>query len=423
MNTARSGPSPKLLLVSTQHWPFSARLAVAFAGLGWRVEAVCPRGHVLAATRAVQRVHGYSLRDPLAALATAITSGAPDFIIPCDDSAVVRLHRVGQRNPALQALIANCLGNPDACLEATRREALMAAARAEQIRTPESADIGSLAELEAWQQRQGLPLVLKADGTFGGTGVAIVREPGELEPAYHAVSARPGPLRILKRMLVNQDHSLLDQLRDRRSGGLIAQQYIRGRPANRAVACWRGAVLAGTSVEALDTLSATGAAILVRAIDRPEMDQAAERLVRRLGLSGLCGFDFMLEEGSGKAYLIEVNPRATPVTALALAPGRDLVAALSRQLLGRPVADRPDLGQHERIAMFPGTWLKNPDDPVLLSAHHDVPWDEPALVQACIDFDYAGTPFWQRWLQLHRQGGAGLPSLQAPDGRVYRRSR
>ncbi|ROH91967.1 ATP-grasp domain-containing protein [Stagnimonas aquatica] len=413
-------PAPsRLLLVATQHWPFPARLAIAFAEAGWQVEAVGPRGHVLGSTSAVRRLHPYSLLDPLAALIAAIEQGAPDFIIPCDDSAVVRLHRVAQQRPALRPLIERSLGNPDACLEATRREALMAAARAEQVRIPETAEIRSLADLQAWQRQQGWPLVLKADGTFGGTGVAIIREAQELEPAYRAVSAKPSALRILKRLLVNHDHFLLDQLRDRQSQGLIAQQYIAGRPANRAVACWQGEVLAGSSVEALATLSATGAATLIQPIEHPEMEQAARRLVRRLGLSGLCGFDFMLEAASGRAYLIEVNPRATPVTALALGPGRDLVAALSRQWLGQAVADRPALTNRGQIAMFPGTWLKNPEDPALETAHHDVPWEQPALVQACIDFDYAGTPFWRRWARRHSPMAA---SLTAPDGRIYRRS-
>jgi formate-dependent phosphoribosylglycinamide formyltransferase (GAR transformylase) len=423
MSTNEVAAPPRLLLVATQHWPFSARLANAFAAVGWQVEAVAPRGHVLGTSAAVRRLHPYSLLNPLAALIAAIEQGAPDYVIPCDDSAVVRLHRVAQQRPALRALIAHSLGNPEACLEATRREALMAAARAEQVRIPETAEIHSLADLQAWQrQQQGWPLVLKADGTFGGTGVAIIRDAQELEPAYRTVAARPSALRILKRLLVNHDHFLLDQLRDRQSQGLIAQQYIAGHPANRAVACWQGEVLAGGSVEALATLNATGAATLIQPIEHAEMEQAARRLVRRLGLSGLCGFDFMLEADSGRAYLIEVNPRATPASALALGPGQDLVAALSRQLLGRAIADRPALTTRGQIAMFPGTWLKNPDDPALATAHHDVPWEQPALVQACIDFDYAGTPFWQRWTQRRRQGDS-LPQLRAPDGRGYRRSR
>jgi len=59
----------------------------------------------------------------------------------------------------------------------------------------------------------------------------------------------------------------------------------------------------------------------MRLIDSCEMSIVAEKIVRRLHLSGLIGFDFMLEEQTGNPYLIEVNPRATQVGHLTLAQG------------------------------------------------------------------------------------------------------
>src|SRR5262249_9006809 len=50
---------------------------------------------------------------------------------------------------------------------------------------------------------------------------------------------------------------------------------------------------------------------VVRIIDHPGMAEAARRLVGRFGLSGFCGFDFILTE-TGEAQLLELNPRATP---------------------------------------------------------------------------------------------------------------
>ena len=40
---------------------------------------------------------------------------------------------------------------------------------------------------------------------------------------------------------------------------------------------------------------------------------AAEKMVSRLNLSGIHGFDLMLETQTNQAYLIEINPRATQV--------------------------------------------------------------------------------------------------------------
>ena len=56
-----------------------------------------------------------------------------------------------------------------------------------------------------------------------------------------------------------------------------------------------------------------------------------------MGLSGLCGFDFMQEANTGKAYLIEINPRATQVGHLTLGGGRDLPAALYGAVTGQPI--------------------------------------------------------------------------------------
>jgi hypothetical protein len=80
---------------------------------------------------------------------------------------------------------------------------------------------------------------------------------------------------------------------------------------------------------------------------------AVARLVRRLGISGLWGADFVLTP-AGAAYLIEVNPRATPVCHLPLGPGRDLPTALVSMLQGG-VSRAPPAGiTQDVIALFSG---------------------------------------------------------------------
>jgi hypothetical protein len=103
-------------------------------------------------------------------------------------------------------------------------------------------------------------------------------------------------------------------------------------------------------------------------------------------LSGLWGFDFVLQAGSGLAYLIEVNPRATPICHLALGPGRDLPAALLAALHSGSAAEaRPTRIDGELVAMFPGEWQRDPASPFLRCAHHDVPWEEVAFIRDCLD--------------------------------------
>jgi hypothetical protein len=107
-------------------------------------------------------------------------------------------------------------------------------------------------------------------------------------------------------------------------------------------------------------------------------------MARRLNLSGLHGFDFMLEGETGSAHLIEINPRATQIGHLALGPGRDLPAALYSAFSGEPVHAAPKVTENDTITLFPQEWMRDPASSFLASGYHDVPWEEPELLRACV---------------------------------------
>jgi hypothetical protein len=159
------------------------------------------------------------------------------------------------------------------------------------------------------------------------------------------------------------------------------QAYINGWPANIGVACWQGEVLAATCAESVATTSATGPSTIARIIHNPEMIDAATRVVRALGLSGMIGFDFMIEAATGAAYLIEMNPRNTPICAVRLGPGRDLAGALVARVSGRPFTERPARTEQDIIVFFPDTWQEDPATHFLYSGYHDVPWEQADLVR------------------------------------------
>ena len=156
------------------------------------------------------------------------------------------------------------------------------------------------------------------------------------------------------------------------------------RDSTSTVFCWQGAVLAGLHSAVEHKASAAGHATVLRWIENAEMSTAVERMVARLGLSGFYGFDFMLEAETENAYLIEINPRTTQVGHLALGAGHDLPAALYAALTGRPVPARAKITDKDTIALFPQEWIRDPQSPFLQSAYHDVPWEEPEFVRACV---------------------------------------
>jgi predicted ATP-grasp superfamily ATP-dependent carboligase len=180
-------------------------------------------------------------------------------------------------------------------------------------------------------------------------------------------------------MVVNRDPFWLRPWWNNYRPAVVVQSYIPGRPANCAVVCWKGEVLAGIGVEVVSAEGSTGPAVIVRVVDNSEMILAAEKIAGRLGLSGFFGLDFMIEEGSGATYLIEMNPRCTPLSHLQLGTGRDLVEAFAARLLGRPLRETDPVTQNDTIAYFPQGWTTKSE--FLQSAYLDIPREEPDLVQ------------------------------------------
>ena len=427
MKNSQGTAAPSILLTATLRWPIAARLAIAFADMGCRVEAICPRQHPVTKTHAIRRVYPYKALTPLASLRAAIKTAAPDLIVPCDDDAAIHLYRLyvhgagaGPAEDALRVLIERSLGAPEACALAAARGQLMALAAEEGVRIPETTVIAAPGELHAWLRQHPSPAVIKGDCTWGGQGVSIVRNYEEARRAFSLMVSRPEIVNAMVHTLLDRDPSLfLSSLKEARRT-VTLQEFIPGTPANRAVACWQGQVLAGISVEAITTQHATGPATVVRVIENPEMSEAVNRMVRRLGVSGLWGADFVLEASTGAAYLIEMNPRATPICHLPLGAGRSLPAALYTQLAGTPPLASPAMIDHDVIVMFPGEWHRNPASPFLRSHYHDVPWNEPALIQDCIAKPWSERGLIARlWARL-RPKPSMLPAQQAdPAGRQF----
>jgi hypothetical protein len=160
-------------------------------------------------------------------------------------------------------------------------------------------------------------------------------------------------------------------------------------------------VLASLHFKVINKKDSTGPASVLRLIDNAEMSGAAEKIVRRLNLSGLHGFDFMLESHTGNAFLIELNPRTTQVGHLRLGAGRDLPAALYAATSGSPLREVPKATENDTITLFPQEWTRNPESAFLRTGYHDVPWEEPELIRACVRKRWNWGTWYsqQKWIQ------------------------
>jgi hypothetical protein len=342
-------------LTGTNPWPVVPRLVVAFRTAGCEVAVLYPnQSHRVREVEGIGNVFCYNGRSPLHSLKTAIESFDPDIVIPSCDRSVQHLHDLhaicrAQDGPSgkTAALIERSLGSAEAFSIISSRNELLRIAQSEGILVPKTAAITSDSDLQLWSARSAPPWVIKADGTWGGQGVRIAHHRADAERFVEEFSRGAGILSLLKNLLLNRgrDWVMCDWRNSRHSA--VAQSFIQGRPANCAVVCWQGKVLASIAVEVIEARGTTGPATMVQLVPGSEMTTAAEKIARRLSISGFFGLDFMIEEGSGAVYLIEMNPRCTPPCALPLGQGRNLVAAFYAQLTGHaPLGQQPSITQN-----------------------------------------------------------------------------
>jgi carbamoylphosphate synthase large subunit len=386
----RASGGPRILLTDTNRWPVVTRLAIAFWKRGCDVAVLCPMpGHPVQKASGVAHIFHYNGFRPLVSLKTAIDEFDPDIIVPACDRGVQHLHelyvlsqRQGSADRKISTLIERSLGSPDSFPIVSSRWGLLDVARAEGIPVPRMSAIGSLADLKRWHVESELPWVIKADGTWGGRGVRIAHNVKEAERCFLELTKPAGVAQLIKRIVLNRDRGW--EVRDwkRSRPAVIAQSLINGRPANCAVVCSQGKILAGIAVEVVRAQGSTAPATLVEVVEGQEMMFAAERIAQRLGLSGFFGLDFVIENGSGATYLIEMNPRCTPPCPLPLGKGHDLVAAMWAHLVGQPLPETQSMTTKSRIAYFPQAWMSAEEchDDLLDTSYHDVPDGDPALI-------------------------------------------
>ena len=365
---------PYVLVAAAILWPNAVRLCRAFREVGFEVGAIALPQHPVHRSKAPDRTFQYCPKAPLDSLREAIAERKPDIIVPCDDRIVghlCSLRALGDDD--ISTLIETSLGLGGASGVLAKRATLGEMSRLPDVDVPRTDSIVSVSDLQDWGRKFGLPAVLKLDGSWGGN-IVVVRRESEIREAFWRMRFRQSILRSLKHYLTRRDVEALSHLRS----AISVQSFVPGKQANTTVACWRGEVLAQVAVEVVQLATPFGAASVVHVVDGEAMAATARSICSHYMLSGLHGFDFIIDERSGATKLIEINPRATQISHFNLGPGRDLAAALFEALSGRSAAWRPPI-QSADISLFPCEWRRNSQSPYLTSTFHDVPYDDVDL--------------------------------------------
>lgn len=375
-----------ILLTATVGWPSAARYAGGFVAAGCTVDALSPAGAPVRASRYARRHFDYRPLFPIASLRAAIVQSRPDLLVPCDDRAVTQLlelHRMEDaRGSQIARIIERSLGDVASYALVMSRQGSMDAMRAEGVRTPDSVAVENEDALDAALARIGLPAVLKADGSWGGEGVCVAHTPEEARTAFRKL-AYPSPRwRSLARALRRKNAHFLHEAIAPAARRVSMQKFIAGHPAASGFAARDGEIVASIAYDVLVAQGTIGPPNVIRRVDCPQIHDAARKVARRFGLSGMHGLDFIRDAG-GDVHLIEINPRATQGGTLPFGAGRDLPAALAAGLSPANCGLRPAI-ENDVVAFFPRAWQPDGGGTWLPSAYHDIPWDDPAVLRAML---------------------------------------
>jgi hypothetical protein len=361
------------------------RAGFRVAVLGRDVSLIRRSGHV-------DRFYRYSFQAllPLDVL-RAIRSWRPDVIVPCDDDSVEALCRIARDFPRerpflvsepVRALIRRSIGPEEGFAAKSDRVAALEALAWAGVRTPPFAAVRSSADVAEFGREHGFRLVLKSDGTAAGTGVRVCSSPAEAEAAYRELRAAldaPGIRRtpLAERVLYGRE--------GRPEPRIHVQKFIPGQEAMRLFLAVDGREVCGLSAsKVVRSNDGLGPATVVEMIDHPEMAAATRGFAAAARYAGLGSVDFLVEDGTGHAYAVEINARLTALVHLGALAGTDFGVRWLCALRGTESAgDTYRAGA--RIALFPREWLRDPASPHLRECYVDAPVDDPGLLAAIVE--------------------------------------
>ncbi len=362
------GPKKRILLISLDQWPSCYRFPKPLSQAGFEVVICARERDPINLSRFIDKrfVIPEEIKDRgqlLSVIAQSCIDSEADFLIACDEGSVRLLSSLyaeikgsnEELHQEIKQLIVSSRGNPEYYNHVFSKKLTIELAQEVGIRTPEQLVCKSVDEVAGFAGEYGYPVVLKGEFGVAGFYVRVCADEREVGAGFEAVG---------------------------KAGQVIAQRFISGKPAMANAAVYEGKLLACavfTKKECYPDFK--GPSAVVRQIENAEMLEAMRKFAGHTGYTGIISLDFMLDE-RGDAFLIECNPRPTPVSHLGHVTGIDLFKALYCAIAGEKYKqDQSGVFEEKNIALFPKELARDNKSHYLYSAYHDVPWDEPELVK------------------------------------------
>jgi hypothetical protein len=192
-------------------------------------------------------------------------------------------------NKKLMKLIELSLGSCREALTALSKSEVLSLAKSLGIACPRTTILTDKFGLVREEGGVAFPTIIKTDDASGGLGTRLANNRLELRAGIVELSLPYNWPLSLKRLSGRSVWRAFFYWWARWPRKISMQQYVAGRPCNRAVVCWNGKVLAGITVDVLATSYEFGPATRVKVIDHADITAAAEKIVAKLGLSDSTG--------------------------------------------------------------------------------------------------------------------------------------
>lgn len=381
MSTPRH--KPRVLIVGSRRWFGIARLLPFIRDAGCEITTIGPAGSLISRSRYVtHRITTPSSDDDtlIASLRDTLVGagGSPyDWVLVSED-------------PILAALVRSCPGN----------EAWLRAAMPVDPTGELPAVITQKAAFTKMVESCGLPLPrsLLVEGAQHAVAQADeIGFPIFIKPVFGAGGGGAGRA---------MNHEELAALMARAKGPQVMQRYVEGNVGvveavwNRGVPIWWQ-----TSLKTHTHPGPYGPSARREFFDHPDSLPILRELGKLTGFHGIGGFDFMIERGTGKMFIIEFHARPTTGLHMSRRAGWDIVPALRALVTNAAPPTAPAARPRVALPMFPQDIpraIAQSDRRALVSwfTHpafiRDVPLDDPRVCREL---------FLWAWPDLHRYFG------------------
>lgn len=351
-------PSKRVLCIETSNWVGIERLAIHLSESGLEVGCLCTNQSVLNKISTFACYHWGQQIDFDVRLEQVIMDFKPDLLIFMDDLSFRMISNVIILNPQdilsrQKYLFEKSLGDIRTVGYRILRRTLVQLQ--ECVKVPKTVASGSLAELSEFGASVGWRAFFKEEFTCSGMGVVLTKS---------------------EQMFRETARQLLDAGKQ-----FIVQERIHGVTAMRAAVAYEGKILCGISFNKV-TASAGGIgySTVVMPAQHEEMKLTTEKIAELLKITGPFSCDFIVDDETGAAYLIEINPRPTTVFHLGYLFGVSFASSFGAIIDGTPRIQNDDAPEGKEVALFPKELIRDLRSPRLTTAMHDVPWAYPGIV-------------------------------------------